>query len=81
MADLPARHASGSFASSKPGGTTLRETRYRIFLVRQEKPGRGEWNVLKPFAGTQRVATPARKGRPAIRKRVLRGGGATRAIY
>jgi hypothetical protein len=30
---------------------------------------------LKPFVGTQRAANPARKGWPAIRKRVLRGGG------
>jgi hypothetical protein len=32
---------------------------------------------LKPFVRALRVATPARKGWPAIRKRVLRGGGAT----
>jgi hypothetical protein len=25
------------------------------FTVRQAKPGKGEWNNLKPFIGTQRV--------------------------
>jgi hypothetical protein len=25
------------------------------FAVRQAKPGKGEWNNLKPFVGTQRV--------------------------
>ena len=43
--------------------------------VRQAKPGRGGWDDLKPFVGTQRVTNPARKGWPAMRKRVLRGGG------
>jgi hypothetical protein len=50
---------------------------YLIIAVRQAKLGKGEWIDLKPFVGTQRVVSPARKGWPAIRKRVLRGGGAT----
>jgi len=35
-------------------------------------------SYLKPFVRTQWVVNPTRKGWPAIRKRVLRSGGATR---
>jgi hypothetical protein len=60
---------------------TFEEGGHRIG-VRQEslgKEGGHERGNLKPSVGTQQRFNSARKGWPAIRKRVLRGGGAIHA--
>jgi hypothetical protein len=47
------------------------------FLCARRSLGKKNGIHLKPFVRAQQVPSPARRGWPAIRKRVLRGGGAT----